>query len=180
MRAIQDETYRQFSDWLLRIGTGDEPHDDHDQVTLSQNIVTNSLQGMIDLVYPPIQPGNQHAMRDPFYMSQGCCLTPLNENSHHINDLILQQLDTPVHTYQSTDRVVTDNPEEAAAYPMEFLNAQKPSGLPKHKLELEVYTFHLFPSSLHISAFALLSMLFCINYLISFNDIQLVQMIVHM
>ena len=172
MRAIQDETYKQFSDWLLRIGTGDEPYDDLDQVTLPQNIVTDSLQDMINFVYPPIQPGNQHVMRDPFYMSQRCCLTPLNENSHHITYLILQQLDTPVHTYLSTDRVVTDNPEEAAAYPMEFLNAQTPSGLPKHKLELKLYTFHLFPISLHISASVLLSMLFCVNYLISFNDIQ--------
>ena len=86
--------------------------------------------------------------------------------------LILQQLDTSVHTYLGTDRVVTDNPEEAAAYPMEFLNAQTPSGLPKHKLELKVYTFHLFRISLHISAFLLLSMLFRINYLISFNMLK--------
>ena len=174
MRAIQDEKYKQFSDWLLRIGTGDEPYDDLDQVTLPQNIVTDSLQDMINFVYPPIQPGNQHVMRDPFYMSQRCCLAPLNENSHHITYLILQQLDTPVHTYLSTDRVVTDNPEEAAAYPMEFLNAQTPSGLPKHKLELKVYTFHLFPISLHISASVLLSMPTSCNYIsIYFHYAQL-------
>ena len=40
MRAVHDETYRQFSDWLLRIGTGDKPHDHHDQVTLPNEIVT--------------------------------------------------------------------------------------------------------------------------------------------
>ena len=147
MRAIHDETYRQFSDWLLRIGTDNEPHDDHDQVTLPENIVTDSLQGMVNFVYPPTQPGNEHFMQDPVYMSERCCLTPLNENSHHINDLILQQLSTPVHTYLSTDRVVTDNPEEAAAYPMEFLNAQTPSGLPRYKLELKVYAFHFSPCS---------------------------------
>ena len=148
MRAVQDETYRQFSDWLLRIGTGDEPHDAHDQVILPQHIATDSQQDMIYFVYPPTQPGNQHVMQDPVYMSERCCLTPLNENSHHINDLILQQLDTPVHTYLSTDRVVTDNPEEAAAYPMEFLNVQTPSGLPRHKLDLKVYAFHFFSYSL--------------------------------
>ena len=27
MRAVQDHTYREFSEWLLRIGTGDESHD---------------------------------------------------------------------------------------------------------------------------------------------------------
>ena len=52
MRAVQDDTYRQFSDWLLRIGTGDEPHDDHDHITLPHEIVTESLQDMINNVYP--------------------------------------------------------------------------------------------------------------------------------
>ena len=141
MRAVHDETYRQFSDWLLRIGTGDEPHDHHDQVTLPQEIVTESLQDMISFVYPQTQPGHQHLMHDPVYMSERCCLTPLNENSHQINDLILQQLQEPIHTYLSTDRVVTDDPEEAAAYPMEFLNAETPSGLPKHKLQLKVLPY---------------------------------------
>ena len=74
-------------------------------------------------------------------LTERYCLTPLNENSHHINDIILQQLNEPVHTYLSTDRVDTNNPEEAAAYPMQFLNAQTPSGLPKHKLDLKVLLF---------------------------------------
>ena len=101
--------------------------------------MTESLQEMISFVYPPTQPGDADCIQDPTYMSEHCCLTPLNENSHEINDLTLCQLQGPVHSYLSTDRVVTDNPEEAAAYPMEFLNAQTPSGLPKHKLELKVH-----------------------------------------
>ena len=138
MRAAQDQTYTQFSEWLLRIGTGEEPHDANDQVTLPREIMTDSREEMINFVYPPTQPGNADVMQDPVYMSERCCLTPLNENSHEINDLILHQLHGPVHTYLSTDRVVTDNPEEAAAYAIEFLNAQTPSGLPKHKVELKV------------------------------------------
>ena len=102
MRAVQDETYRQFSDWLLRIGTGDEPHDHHDPVILPQEIATESLQDMIRFFYPQSQLGHQHLMQDPVYMSDRCCLTPLNENSHHINDLILQQLQDSIHTYLST------------------------------------------------------------------------------
>ena len=139
MRAARDDTYREFSEWLLRIGTGDEARDANDHVTLPDEIITESLQEMINFVYPPTQPGDADLMQDPTYMSERCCLTPLNENSHEINDLILRQLQGPVHTYLSTDRVVTDNPEEAASYPMEFLNAQTPSGLPKHKLELKVH-----------------------------------------
>ena len=139
MRAARDDTYREFSEWLLRIGTGDEAHNANDHVTLPDETMTESLQEMINFVYPPTQPGDADLMQDPTYMSERCCLTPLNENSHEINDLILRQLQGPVHTYLSTDRVVTDNPEEAAACPMEFLNAQTPSGLPKHKLELKVH-----------------------------------------
>ena len=138
MRAAQDQTYTQVSEWLLRIGTGEEPYDANDQVTLPRDIMTSSQDELINFVYPPTQPGYADLMQDPVYMSERCCLTPLNENSHEINDLILRQLQGPVHTYLSTDRVVTDNPEEAAAYAMEFLNAQTPSGLPKHKLELKV------------------------------------------
>ena len=107
IRAIQDETYMQFSDWLLRIGRVDELQDDYHQVTLPQKIVTKSLQDMINFVYPPTQPGNHHVMPDPFYMRQNCCLIPLSENSRHINDLILQQLDTLVHTYLSTELLQT-------------------------------------------------------------------------
>ena len=77
-------------------------------------------------------------MQYPTYISVCFCLIALNENSREISDLILQQLQTPVHTYLSTERVVTDNPKEAAAYTMEFLNTQTPSGLPKHKLEVKV------------------------------------------
>ena len=141
MSTVQDDRCRQFSNWLLRLGTGEEPHVVHDHITFPQDIVTESLQDMIKKVYPQTQPGHQHLMQDPLYMSERCCLTPYNENSHHINDLILQQLHQPVHTYLSTDRVDTDNPEEVAAYPMEFINAQTPSGLPKHKLVLNVLAF---------------------------------------
>ena len=70
MRVIHDETYRHFSDWLLRIGTVNEPHDEHDLVILPENIVTDSLQDMTNIVYPPTQHGNQDLMQDHLYMSE--------------------------------------------------------------------------------------------------------------
>ena len=42
MRAIQDETYRDFSDWLLRIGNGEEPKDDH--------MLVHSLDEIVDFL----------------------------------------------------------------------------------------------------------------------------------
>eukprot|EP00794_Sanderia_malayensis_P013178 gene13178-biopygen10506 len=70
-------------------------------------------------------------------MSDRCCLTPKNEFSHHINELILRRLPTPLQQYLSVDTVQTDDPEEAAAYPMEFLNAQTHGGMPLHSLQLK-------------------------------------------
>eukprot|EP00794_Sanderia_malayensis_P001082 gene1082-biopygen306 len=70
-------------------------------------------------------------------MSERCYLTPKNEFSHHINEFILQRLPTAWQQYLSIDRVETDDPEEAAAYPMEFLNAQIPGGMPLQSLQLK-------------------------------------------
>ena len=93
---------------------------------------------MINFVYPQTKPGHQQLMQDPLHMSERCCITPLNENSHHNNDLILQQLQEPVHAYLSKDEVITDPPEEAASYSIKFLNAQTTSVLPKHKFQFKV------------------------------------------
>ena len=39
MRANQDENYREFADWLLRIGNGREPTDDDENITLPQQVL---------------------------------------------------------------------------------------------------------------------------------------------
>eukprot|EP00794_Sanderia_malayensis_P002293 gene2293-biopygen2036 len=138
MKAVQDETYQAFSDWLLRIGNGVEPHDDQDQISLPQQICIKSLEDLMNSIYPQAESADAHLLLDPNTMSERCCLTPKNEFSHHINELILQRLPTARQQYLSIDRVETDDPEEAAAYPMEFLNAQTPGGMPLHSLQLKV------------------------------------------
>eukprot|EP00794_Sanderia_malayensis_P001555 gene1555-biopygen1441 len=140
MRAVQDETYQAFSDWLLRIGNGVEPHDDQDQISLPQQICIKSLEDLMNSIYPQAESADAHLLLHPNTMSERCCLTPKNEFSHHINELILQRLPTARKQYLSIDRVETDDPEEAAAYPMEFLNAQTPGGMPLHSLQLKVCT----------------------------------------
>ncbi|XP_065061660.1 ATP-dependent DNA helicase PIF1-like [Rhopilema esculentum] len=141
MRAIQDETYREFSDWLLRIGNGQEPQDQDNQITLSDHMLVQSLDEIVHLLYPPPPPGQPDIMAEPEAIAERCCLTPTNEASHDINQLILERLHGPTQTYLSTDRVITDDLEEAAAYPIEFLNIQIPTGMPLHQLELKVITF---------------------------------------
>ena len=147
MRAICNDMYREFADWLLRIGNGVEPHDDRDQGTLPQNILVPSLNEMVNFLYPLPQQGHPNLMLDPETMSERCCLTPKNQFSHQINDLVLDRMQTPVRTYLSTDWVITHDPLEAEAYPVEFLRAKTPGGMPLHKLQLKVifnYQFILF------------------------------------
>ena len=79
-------------------------------------------------------------MANPEVMAERRCLTPTKEASHKINQLILDRLHTATQTYPRTDRVITDDPEEAAAYPIEFLNSQTPTGMPLHELEFKVAT----------------------------------------
>eukprot|EP00795_Rhopilema_esculentum_P009950 gene9950-18563_t len=105
MRAVQDETYREFADWLLRLGNGQEPHDALEQVALPQQIIAPSLNDLIDFVYPPLQPDQPNLMADPGTMSERCCLTRKNDLSHQINELVLQRLPTPTRIYLSTDRI---------------------------------------------------------------------------
>ena len=138
MRAIQDETYREFSQWLLRIGNGQEPQDQEGQITLPDHMLVQSLNEIVQFLYPPPAPGEPDIMANPEAMAERCCLTPTNDSSHEINQLILDRLHAPTQTYLSTDRVITDDPEEAAAYPVEFLNAQTPAGMSLHKLQLKV------------------------------------------
>ena len=69
MRAIRDDMYREFADWLLRIGNGVEPHDDRDQFPLPQNILVPSLNEMVNFLYPLAQPGQPNLMLDPETMS---------------------------------------------------------------------------------------------------------------
>eukprot|EP00794_Sanderia_malayensis_P002095 gene2095-biopygen1879 len=119
---------------------GVEPYDDEDQISLPQQICIKSLENLMNSIYPQAESADAHLLLDPNTMSERCCLTPKNEFSHHINELILQRLPTPRKQYLSIDRVETDDPEEAAAYPMEFLNAQTPGGMPLHSLQLKVGT----------------------------------------
>eukprot|EP00794_Sanderia_malayensis_P002040 gene2039-biopygen1846 len=94
-RAIQDETYQAFSDWLLRIGSGVEPHHDQHQVTLPQQICIKSLEDLMNSIYPQAESADAHLLLDPNTMSDHCCLTP--KNTHHIT------------SYQRTHSAKTSN-----------------------------------------------------------------------
>jgi len=65
-------------------------------------------------------------------------LCPKNEATFRINDSIIGRLDTEEREYLSIDSVESENQEDSINYPVEFLNKQTPSGMPRHKLRLKV------------------------------------------
>eukprot|EP00795_Rhopilema_esculentum_P007359 gene7359-13094_t len=97
-------------------------------------MLVQSLDQIVDFLYPPPPPGQPDIMANPESRSECCCLTHTNDASHGINQSVLDRLHASTQTYLSTDRVITDDPEKAAAYPIEILNSQIPSGMPLHQL----------------------------------------------
>eukprot|EP00795_Rhopilema_esculentum_P010068 gene10067-18715_t len=85
----------EFSDWLLRIVNGQEPHDQERQITLPYHMLVQSLNDIVDFLYPPPPPGEPDIMADPEAMAERCYLTPTNDSSHEINQLILDRLQAP-------------------------------------------------------------------------------------
>eukprot|EP00794_Sanderia_malayensis_P013154 gene13154-biopygen10487 len=79
MRAVQDATYQAFTDWLLRIGNGVEPHNDQHQVTLPQQTCIKSLENLMNSIYPQAESAEAHLLLDPNTMLNRCCLTPKNQ-----------------------------------------------------------------------------------------------------
>ena len=65
-------------------------------------------------------------------------LTPTNESSLCLNDLVIKKVPGPSKEYISADNVIIDDETAAANYPMEFLNSITPnSNIPPHRLILK-------------------------------------------
>ena len=62
------------------------------------------------------------------------CLT--NEESLKFNETILNLLPGRQCTYFSLDDIVSDDNEERAQYPIEFLNNLTPLGMPPHRFKV--------------------------------------------
>ena len=65
-------------------------------------------------------------------------LYPTNDESLRLNEIILHRIPGESKTYFSSDDILTDDDNERAQYPIEFLNSLTPSGMPPHRLSLKV------------------------------------------
>ncbi|XP_059179144.1 uncharacterized protein LOC131958244 [Physella acuta] len=125
---------RDFSEWLLKLGDGklQEPGLEEDIFEVPPVCIENGC--IVDAVFPGvIVPGDES-------IANRAILTPKNQESIELNEMILTRVQSELKCYQSIDSIQQDstNAEEAANYPLEFLNSLTPGGMPPHRLNLKV------------------------------------------
>ncbi|XP_035232079.1 ATP-dependent DNA helicase pif1-like, partial [Stegodyphus dumicola] len=122
----------EYSEWLLKFGNGTLS----DNNGLSEDVVEIPLSMICkdSLVNwgNKIQPGNTSEI------SERAILCPKNSDVDKLNDDVLNIIEGNDTTYLSVVSVVADNKASANNFPTEFLNSLSPSGMPPHKLRLEI------------------------------------------
>ncbi|KAL8580065.1 hypothetical protein ACOMHN_065114 [Nucella lapillus] len=128
-----DEAAGVFAGQLLQIGNGTIPTNESDKIQLPFGHVAKTEEDFIENVFPNLL----YHFKDRQWLSQREILAPTNEAVTQVNRQLLSQLPSEEQVYKSVDSVLD---EEAIHYPVEFLNALEPAGMPPHKLSLKLET----------------------------------------
>lgn len=123
----------QFSKLLLQIGDGKYP-EERGEIHLGQNLcnVVHSVESLISSVYNDL---SQVTNRENAWICERAILTPRNDQSALINQIILDGIDSEKIVYSSINRVMDQ--QDATNYPIEFLNSLSAPGLPAHTINLK-------------------------------------------
>lgn len=132
--------------WLLQLGSGDTP-----QIAgLSENTVeipASMITGndVVNETY-----GTNIRSHSVDALSERVILVTTNAESLQINHRIIEKLAGDFVTYTSADELILEGTTAVnGLYPVEFLNAQNPSGVPPHKLSLKVGAVVMLIRNLH-------------------------------
>ncbi|CAN6703406.1 unnamed protein product [Malus baccata var. baccata] len=136
MRSIND---REFSEFLLRVGDGNEDVIMDDMVKLLEYDYDNMVfticsEHSINQLIAKIFPDLEDHMNDATYMVERAVVTPTNEDVDMLNEKIIPMFPGLEETMYSFDSVEDD---ERNLYQPEFLNSISLGGLPPHKLTLK-------------------------------------------
>ncbi|XP_068340932.1 uncharacterized protein [Pyrus communis] len=132
MRSIND---CEFSEFLLRVGDGNEDVIMDDMVKLPECMVIpweseHSINQLIAKIFPDLE---DH-INDATYMVERAVVTPTNEDVDILNEKIINMFPGLEETMYSFDSVEDD---ARNLYQPEFLNSISLGGLPPHKLTLK-------------------------------------------
>lgn len=108
----------------------------HDSVDLSRLLHTQSVQDVIDFVFP------NNVLRSPEECINRAILSPYNQYVDDFNGVIIDVLPGIARTYYSSDTIDGDDTQpddvrQPLATP-DYLNALKEPGIPPHELTLKV------------------------------------------
>ncbi|XP_065662645.1 uncharacterized protein LOC136085282 [Hydra vulgaris] len=121
---------REFSQWLLKLGSGTMPVKEVDPFKGCIEIPNQCIIRENKSIVEKIADQNDYSKR--------VILTPTNVDSLSINEEVLECLPGEVKIYVSADQIDTDDLNERNNFPVEFLNSLTPSGMPPHCLKLKI------------------------------------------
>lgn len=133
MRSRNDPT---FSEFLLRVGNGDEPTDAEGNVRLPDDMIieydndAKSTKRLIEAIFPNISK-NAHSAQ---YIADRGILTTKNEHVDQLNNDMISMFPGEAKFFFSFDEALGETDK---LYEEEFLNSLTPNGLPPHKLVLK-------------------------------------------
>ena len=131
----------EFNDWVLRLGDGKLTNDidgfDPELIEIPNEMIEKediicSIFGTEIRTFTPDEIAETAKKVIP---------TPKNIHVTQLNFKILELITGDETIYMSIDTMISDDPNDAIDFPVEFLHAQCPSGMPPHLLKLKVGAF---------------------------------------
>ena len=148
------EDCKQFSQFLLQLGSGTLPFIDETNETVElSNMISvkldteQSIMNFVRWCYPELSNNQQQDIDSSILIQDKCILCPLNEDVDEINQAALDLMKEECHIFLSADQIQDLNSgdqigisigQDSNDHPEEYLNSLTLSGLPQHKLELKV------------------------------------------
>ncbi|KAG5588794.1 hypothetical protein H5410_049228 [Solanum commersonii] len=133
MRARTDPT---FSEFLLRVGNGDEPTIRDNLILLPEQLtVKHSRDGFPEEpIIQEIFPNMQENAATAKYVTERAILASRNDHVNKLNDKLIAMFPGESKIFNSFDSAEDDTNNY---YQEEYLNTLTPNGLPPHRLELK-------------------------------------------
>ncbi|KAK4581326.1 hypothetical protein RGQ29_024831 [Quercus rubra] len=125
----KNHLYKDFSEWILKIGNGDLGEGDGDNnITIPHDLIIQPTQNPLEDIINSIYPDLDAQYMDASYIQERAILGPSNEVVEELNDYIIS----------SINGASLNVADQDILYPIEFLNSLRFLGLPNYKLTLKV------------------------------------------
>ena len=110
---------------------GELPSNENEEIELPTACISGG--NLADEVF-----GKHISLEDIPNLCDRVILCPKNKHALMVNEQVLQRLPAIETVYTNVDEVECEDGEDVSKYPTEFLNSLNPSGVPLHKLNLQI------------------------------------------